>query len=74
MRVESVSASVHDRAWQIFRRTADQDFSFTDCTSFALIEEHRLEMAFTLDRGFRKYGISIVPDRPKKNGSAPGEA
>jgi predicted nucleic acid-binding protein len=37
-------------AWQIFVRYADQEFSFTDCTSFALMHAMGLRDAFTFDR------------------------
>jgi predicted nucleic acid-binding protein len=37
-------------AWQIFVRYEDQDFSFTDCTSFALMHAMGLTEACTFDR------------------------
>jgi predicted nucleic acid-binding protein len=33
----------------------DQTFSLVDCTSFAVMERHGIEEAFTLDRHFRLY-------------------
>ncbi|MBI2455423.1 MAG: hypothetical protein HYV46_04720 [candidate division NC10 bacterium] len=42
-------------AEHIFLRHADKDFSFTDCTSFALIETKRLEAVLSFDRHFSQY-------------------
>jgi uncharacterized protein len=39
----------------IFIRYNDKDFSFVDCTSFALIDHHRLDYAFAFDGHFRQY-------------------
>ncbi len=50
------------RAWQLFQRYRDKEFSFTDCTSFALMERMRITTAFAFDIHFRQYSrFSIVP-------------
>jgi predicted nucleic acid-binding protein len=50
------------RAWQLFQRYRDKEFSFTDCTSFALMERMRITTAFAFDIHFRQYGrFTIVP-------------
>ncbi|OGP11591.1 MAG: hypothetical protein A2055_00355, partial [Deltaproteobacteria bacterium GWA2_47_9] len=41
-----------ERAWQIFLKYKDQDFSFTDCTSFAIMERLKLDTAFSFDSHF----------------------
>lgn len=49
-------------AWQIFVRYDDQAFSFTDCTSFALMRELGLTEAFTFDRrDFIVAGLTPLP-------------
>ena len=45
-------------AWEIFRKYADQEFSFTDCTSFALMRKLRLKTAFTFDGHFSQMGFT----------------
>lgn len=50
-----------DNALNIFRRYDDQDFSFTDCTSFAVCSELGISKAFAFDSHFRTYGIQIAP-------------
>jgi len=49
------------RAWEIILAFSDKDFSFTDATSFAVAESFGIEVAFSLDRHFREYGLSMLP-------------
>lgn len=42
-------------AERIFLRHHDKDFSFTDCTSFALIEARKLDAVLAFDRHFTQY-------------------
>ena len=54
-------------AWGIFEKYGDKDFSFTDCTSFALMRSIGLELAFTFDRHFQQFGFRTLPARlPRK--------
>ncbi len=40
------------RALAIFKKFVDQSFSFTDCTSFAIMENLKIEEALAFDRHF----------------------
>lgn len=44
------------RAWRIFCQYEDKAFSFTDCTSFALMERLEIDTAFAFDDHFHQYG------------------
>jgi len=44
-----------EAAWRIAQAYPDQDFSFTDCTSFALMERRGIEEAFAFDAHFLVY-------------------
>ena len=55
IRVLHVGQSIEQTAKAIFARYDDKDFSFVDCTSFALIDHHRLDHAFAFDGHFRQY-------------------
>lgn len=60
-------AAVND--W--LKRYADQDFSFADAVSFAVMSERGIEEALTLDRhfeiaGFRAPGPRVLPRRTGK--------
>jgi predicted nucleic acid-binding protein len=60
LRVEHVTPEVVDAAWRVFKAFADKEFSFTDCTSFALMEHLRVSTVFTFDEHFRQYGQFVV--------------
>ena len=50
------------RAWDVFRRFADKDWSFTDCTSKVVIETLGVRAALAFDQHFRQFGtVAIVP-------------
>ena len=51
-------------ALQSFSKLADQEVSFTDCVSFALMKRHRVRRAFTFDGHFRAAGFEVWPRRP----------
>jgi predicted nucleic acid-binding protein len=60
LRIEHVTPEVVEAAWRIFKAFADKEFSFTDCTSFALMEHLGISTAFTFDEHFRQYGQFVV--------------
>lgn len=48
-------------AWQLFRERRDKQYSFTDCTSFALMRRLDLEAAAALDDDFAREGFEQLP-------------
>ena len=48
------------KAWEIFVGYQDKIFSFTDCTSFALMERMGIMEVFAFDEHFTQYGNFIV--------------
>ncbi|HEX4964272.1 MAG TPA: PIN domain-containing protein [Thermoanaerobaculia bacterium] len=48
-------------ALQFFAKYADQEVSFTDCISFALMQAHRLTRVFCFDRHFDLPGFTRIP-------------
>lgn len=65
IKVLRVSEAIEQTGKAIFVRYDDKDFSFVDCTSFALIDHHRLDQAFAFDGHFRQYrfkrAVVILP-------------
>jgi uncharacterized protein len=61
VRLERITESVWEKAWKIFQRYKDKMWSFTDCTSFALMDQLRIQHAFTFDPDFRQYGKAVLP-------------
>jgi len=47
-------------AWKIFVEYYDQEFSFTDCTSFAVMKRMRLVDALAIDKHFAIMNFSTV--------------
>jgi uncharacterized protein len=56
-----VSESIFDKALNIFRKTDDSRWSFTDCTSFALMKDLSITVAFTFDAHFKQAGFQKLP-------------
>ena len=52
---------IETEAWRIFKTHKDKDYSFTDCTSFALMDLHGVKNAFAYDGHFRQYGFILHP-------------
>ena len=48
-------------ALALFRKLGDQEVSFTDCVSFALMRRHPLPGAFPFDRHFAAAGFTVWP-------------
>lgn len=59
--IVQVDEELQERAWKIFKRYKDKEFSFTDCTSFAVMETAGMEVAFSFDKDFRQYGFLSLP-------------
>lgn len=55
-----ITAVDWERAWKILAKYADKDFSFTDCTSFALMERLKIKTAFAFDAHFRQFGFVLA--------------
>ncbi len=50
--LERVTEVDEERAWEILRTYEDQDFSYVDATTFAVMERLNLTRAFAFDRHF----------------------
>lgn len=48
-------------ALDLFEKLADQKVSFTDCISFVLMRQRRIERAFSFDRHFTAAGFTLWP-------------
>ena len=49
-----------EKAWGMFRQYEDKGFSFTDCTSFALMERLDINTVFAFDDHFVQYGKFVI--------------
>lgn len=58
--IEAIDAGRFQAAKALFRRHADHDYSFTDCTSFALMRELKMKEALTTDAHFVEAGFKTL--------------
>lgn len=47
------------KAWELFKKYKDKELSFTDCISFVLIKNLRLQKVFTFDNHFKQMGFEV---------------
>lgn len=48
-------------AWNIFRKYSDKKWSFTDCSSFVIMQRLKIDTAFAFDPHFKQMGFSLLP-------------
>ena len=58
LNVMRITETLEDQAWEIFARYGGKDFSFTDCTSFAVMQQLGITAAFTFDEHFEQFGFT----------------
>lgn len=61
IRVIRISEEFENKSWDIFNRYNDKNFSFVDCTSFAVMKDYGINKAFTFDKHFAQFGFDIFP-------------
>jgi hypothetical protein len=57
--VMDIAMDERTQAWHLFKKYSDKDLSFTDCTSFALMNKLKIRKAFTFDDHFKQIGFDI---------------
>ncbi len=62
LRWEWIGIARAEKARSVFFRYHDKDYSFTDCTSFVVMQELKLKRALTTDHHFRQMGFVVLPD------------
>jgi predicted nucleic acid-binding protein len=58
-----VDEEIWEVAWEMFQAYEDKEWSFTDCTSFVLMQRHHLYAAFSFDHHFEQAGFQLWPKR-----------
>jgi predicted nucleic acid-binding protein len=58
--VERVTPQDEERAREIIKRYTDKTFSYTDATSFAVMERLRIGETFAFDPHFQQYGFRLL--------------
>ncbi len=61
LRLVRVESPAFEEAWKLFVRRSDKRWSFTDCTSFVLMENLGIRKALAFDANFRQAGFATFP-------------
>lgn len=56
-----IEEDIEEAAWDIFQSFTDKEYSFTDCTSFAVMKQQGISDAFAFDKHFRQHGFIVHP-------------
>lgn len=59
-RLLRVTETIDREAWEMVKKYHDQEFSFTDCTSFVLMKRHQIKKVCALDYHFQIAGFEVV--------------
>jgi predicted nucleic acid-binding protein len=59
--VARVDEDIWEAAWEMFQAYEDKEWSFTDCTSFVLMQRRQLYLAFSFDHHFEQAGFQLWP-------------
>lgn len=52
-----ITETLEEEAWKLFKQHFDKEFSFTDCTSFIVMQQLKLTESFTNDHHFTQMGF-----------------
>lgn len=63
VQIVRVNEELWQAAWQLFKRYHDKKFSFTDCTSFVLMQRQGLVDVFGFDHHFEQMGFRLWPHK-----------
>lgn len=62
-RVHWIDTADFEAAWQIYSKFDDKQWSFTDCTSYAVMQKLGITEALALDDHFRQFGfVDVKPE------------
>jgi len=59
--VVDITPQLREAAWAVFAHYTDKLWSFTDCTSFVLMQQEKLHEAFAFDEHFAQMGFIKLP-------------
>jgi predicted nucleic acid-binding protein len=54
------SIELIERGWALYRERRDKEWPLTDCISFVVMQDHKLEEALTADRHFVQAGYKAL--------------
>jgi len=62
VKVVQTTTQIHEQAWTLFRKYRDwRDLSYVDCLSFMVMKNIGIDIAFSFDDDFRRFGFQRLP-------------
>lgn len=55
-----IGPDIEEETWTLFKQYRDKEFSFTDCTSFVVMQQLGLTETFTNDHHFEQAGFVVL--------------
>lgn len=49
-----IDTDIEAKAWYLFKKYSDKEFSFVDCTSFVVMQKRSIKRAFSCDKHFEQ--------------------
>lgn len=56
-----IDRDLFQKGWQDFKKYYDKSFSLTDCLSFIVMKQKKIDKALTLDIHFKQVGFQVFP-------------
>jgi len=60
IRIIWILEALEEKAWDFFKKNQDKTYSFTDCTSFIVMQSLGIDIAFSYDFHFEQAGFQIL--------------
>jgi predicted nucleic acid-binding protein len=57
LQILPVSQALLNQGWQLYSQRLDKEWGLTDCTSFVVMTQEQITIAFTSDRHFQQAGF-----------------
>jgi predicted nucleic acid-binding protein len=61
VKMVEINDDLKKEAWNIFIKYKDHRFSYTDCTSFAVLIQMKIERVFGYDKHFESMHFTLLP-------------
>ena len=58
--VVPTSADLWNRGWELYRNRMDKEWSLTDCISFIVMQDRKIDCALTADEHFQQAGFAAL--------------
>ncbi|RME79588.1 MAG: PIN domain-containing protein [Chloroflexi bacterium] len=65
VKITPITPQLFAKAWELYSQRPDKDWGLTDCSSFVVMAEEKITLAFTSDKHFEQAGFSRLLYPPR---------